>query len=77
MADLVRVRLNGIEKNVGASFAEHHGLEVLDEPARDGAGRLRAETRKNGRRIKPKTSVAKKAAANKAAVTEPAPDTKE
>ena len=65
MADLVRVRLNGIEKNVGRTFAERHDLEVLDEPTTNPDGSLRPTTRAGGRRVKPKTSVAKKAAEKK------------
>lgn len=40
MAELVRVKLdNGTEKTVGASYAQSHGLKVLDKPAVDGVGR--------------------------------------
>ena len=76
MSDLVRVRLNGVEKNVGRTFAEANELEVLDEPTRNLDGTLRATTRANGRPRKPKTSVADAAAKKKAAVTESAPDEK-
>lgn len=38
--DLVRVKLeNGTEASVGTSFADSHGLKVLDKPAVDAAGR--------------------------------------
>jgi hypothetical protein len=67
MADLVRVRLDGVEKNVGRVFAEKHGLDVLDESALRGDGQPRLSTREGGRRRKPKTSVAKKAAEKQAA----------
>lgn len=77
MAELVRVRINGIEKNVGRGFAEAKGLDVLDEPTHRADGSLRGETRSGGRPAKKKTSVAKEAAAKKAAVTESAPDEKE
>lgn len=79
MADLVRVRLNGFEKNVGRTFAEAtEGVEILDEPTRNPDGTPRATTRTGGRRAKPKTSVAEQAAAKKkAAVTESAPTDKE
>lgn len=68
MSDLVRVRIGGIEKNVGKAFAEINDLEVLDEPTTNRDGTLRGTTRKDGRPVKPKTSVAKKVA-EKAAVT--------
>lgn len=76
MADLVRVRIGGFEKNVGRSFAESNDLEVLDEPTANGDGSLRATTRKGGRPVKEKTTVAKQAAEKKAAVTS-APNTEE
>ena len=70
MADeLVRVRINEFEKNVGKAFAKVVGLKVPDEPTRNGDGTLRATTRVGGRRVKKKTSVATEAAAKKAAVT--------
>lgn len=65
--ELVRVRINGVEKNVGASFAESHGLNVLDEPTVRGDGTPRPMTREGGRPRKPKTTVAEKATAKKAA----------
>lgn len=72
MADeLVRVRINEFEKNVGRSFAEAHDLDVLDEPTHKGDGTPRGITRKGGRRPKKKTSVAQ-AAAEKKASDEPA-----
>ena len=76
MPDLVRVAINGVEKNVGRGFAEAKGLELLDEPTHTPDGRPRPTTRAGGRRVKKKTSVAKEAAAKKA-VTEPADDNKE
>ena len=77
MADeLVRVRINEFEKNVGKAFAEANGLKVLDEPTRNGDGTLRATTRVGGRPVKKKTSVATEAAAKKA-VTSSADDQKE
>lgn len=75
MSDLVRARINGFEKNVGRAYAEANGFEVLDEPITNRDGSARGTTRTGGRVVKPKTSVAK-AAAGKAAVTEPAPDKK-
>jgi hypothetical protein len=78
MASLVRVRLDGFEKNVGASFAESHKLEVLDEPTHRDDGTARPTLRAGGRRVKPKTTVAKQAAAKKkAAVIESAPTDEE
>ena len=76
MPDLVRVVIGDVEKNVGRGFAEAKGLKVLDEPTHTGDGRPRPATRLGGRPVKPKTSVAKKAAAKKA-VTEPAENQKE
>lgn len=70
--DLVRVRMDGVEKNVGRGFAEANGLEVLDEPVRNRDGSLRATTRVGGRRLKPKTSVAAEAAKKKSAAAEAA-----
>ena len=81
MADLVRVRIDNRELNLGRSFAEKHNLTVLDEPVEEVHGRPKSPTRTGGRRVKPKTSAAKKAAtkrtaakrtAAKKAVTEPA-----
>lgn len=71
MSDLVRVRENGFELNVGRAHAEAAGMEVLDEPTARPDGTLRPATRVNGRPVKPKTTVAKKAAEKKAA-SEPA-----
>ena len=67
MADLVRVRLNGVEKNVGRAFAEANDLEVLDESAYSAAGRPRRTTRVGGRPRKPHTSVAELVAEKKKA----------
>jgi hypothetical protein len=66
MSDLVRVRENGFELNVGRTHAEAAGLEVLDEPTHRPDGTLRRTTRTAGRPVKPKTTVAKSAAAKKA-----------
>lgn len=60
--ELVRVRIDDVETNVGAAFAEAEGLEVLDEPTTNPDGSRREDTRPNGRKAKPKTSVAEKAA---------------
>lgn len=77
MADLVRVRVNGYEHNVGRAYAVAHDLEILDEPARDRLGYPRPTSRKGGRKVKPKTTVNEAAEAKKAAVTESAPSDKE
>lgn len=71
--DLVRARLeNGVEKSVGREFAELVGLKVLDESAFNGDGTVREDTRKGGRPMKPKTTVAERATAKKT-VAAPAP----
>lgn len=65
--DLVRVRLNGVEMNLGKAHAESlKDAEILDEPTVNPDGSLRGETRIGGRPVKPKTTVAKKAAEKKA-----------
>lgn len=67
MSDLVRVRVGDREYNAGRSDAERRGLTILDdEPTHTRAGNPRPETRVGGREVKPKTTVAKKAAAKKA-----------
>lgn len=76
MPELVRVRIGGVEKNVGKAFAAKHDLTVLDEPTTKGDGSPRETTRKNGRRAKPKTTVDDSATAKKAAVAS-APKTEE
>lgn len=87
--ELVRVRVDGVEKNLGRAYAEStDGVEILDEPVRNRDGSMRAETRAGGCPAKPRTTVAKKAAAkkkkavakkapDKPAVTEPATEPKE
>lgn len=77
MSDLVRVRLNGFEKNVGRAFAESNGLEVLDEPTYRNDGAPRGMTRVSGRPRKPKTSVAEAAAAKQDKAPAPATSTPE
>ena len=76
--ELVRVRMDGIEKNIGRSMAEStEGVEVLtDESPYGPDGRLRPMTRVDGRPPKKKTTVAQEAAAKKA-VTSSADDKKE
>lgn len=59
MSELVRVRLeNGREVSIGREHAEANGLAVLDEPAMNGDGTVRPETRREGRPVKPHTTVA-------------------
>jgi hypothetical protein len=68
--DLVRVKINGFEKNVGADFAKSNELDLLkDEPTHRPDGQPRGMTRTGGRRVKPRTSVAKKAAEKKKATS--------
>ncbi|WP_166390310.1 hypothetical protein [Nocardioides ochotonae] len=76
MDHLVRARVGDVELNIGAAQAEIEGFDVLDEPTKNSDGSLRGTTRVGGRPQKEKTSVAKKAAEKKAAVTEPAPTAK-
>lgn len=57
MAELVRVRIGSVEKNVGAEYAEIHKLTVLDEPTTNDDGTPRAETGKDGRPAKTRTTV--------------------
>ena len=67
---LVRVRLNGVEKNVSEALAETAGLKVLDEPVLRPDGRLRPDERVRQPAKKAaakKTTGAKKAAADEAA----------
>ena len=66
MSNLVRARIGDRSVNVSPEYAEAKGLEVLDEPTHLDDGRLREETKANGRPVKPKTSVASAAAAKKA-----------
>ncbi len=70
---LVRVRKDDLEFNVGAAHAAAKKLDVLDESAYDHNGQPRPTTRKNGRPVKPKTSVAE-AAEKKAAGSTSATD---
>ena len=63
---LVRVRHEGLEFNVGAAHAEANSLEVIDESPRNRDGSLKPVTRLEGRKRKPRVSVAEKAAEKKA-----------
>ena len=73
MSDFVRVSLpNGHEVTLSQAFAQGEGLEVLDAPATNLRGEPLPATRKNGRRMKPKTTV-KKEAAKRAAESDSGP----
>lgn len=65
--ELVWAVVDGRQVAVGRNKAEAEGYEVLDESPRDRNGDVRRPVRANGRKAKPKTTVAKKAAANKKA----------
>lgn len=54
---LVRVTVNGYKRTVSADHATNAGLTVLDEPAVDDFGRPLPQTKANGRKPKPRTSV--------------------
>lgn len=75
MSNLVRVRANGYEFNVGAAHAKAHDMNVLDEPTHRRDGAPRPTTRAKGRPVKPKISVAdaaEKKAAKQSADTDTA-----
>lgn len=77
MSELVRVRVDGVERNVGRAHAERFGYTILDIPARRPDGSLRGPTRSNGRPAKPKTSVAEAAAAKQEKAPDPVASTPE
>lgn len=66
---LVRVRLQGVEKNVSEALAKTAEIKVLDEPTRRADGTLRPDerVRQPTKRAAKKTTAAKRAAAKKAA----------
>ncbi|HKY58306.1 MAG TPA: hypothetical protein VJL80_09735 [Aeromicrobium sp.] len=74
MSDLVRVRVDGREFNVGRAYAAAHQLTVLDESAYTRDGQTRPVSREGGRPVKPKVSVAE-AAERKAAKSAEQSDT--
>lgn len=81
---LVRVRQtlsdgSVVERNVGAAYAKRKRMNVLDESVRDRSGALRPTTRKAGRPVKPKVSVAEAAEkkAAESALSDNAPSHKE
>jgi hypothetical protein len=74
MSDFVRVRLsNGHEASLSADFVAGTNLEVLDAPATDLRGRPLPVSRKGGRRLKPKTTVAAEAVKKAAKKSDPGP----
>lgn len=67
MSDFVLVRHeNGIVAPVSRALAERRGLDVVPGDAVDATGRPVRPVRDGGRPVKPKTSVAEKAAEKKA-----------
>lgn len=68
MPDLVRVRVDDAEFNVGRAYAEARNLDVLAESPYHRDGTPRPVTRAGGRPRKPKVSVAE-AAGKKAATS--------
>lgn len=69
MPEFVLVRHeNGIVSPVSRAFAERRGLNTVEGDAVRPTGKPVRATRENGRPVKPKTSVAKKAAEKKAVV---------
>ena len=73
--ELVWARVNDHCAAVSRNRATAKGYEVLDESPYDHNGDVRRATRANGRKRKPKVSVAEKAAEKKAAeVIAPVPD---
>lgn len=78
MTEWVRVRLpeTGMETTQSRGFVDglpEGSVEILDEPATDLRGLPLPATRKDGRRIKPRTTVQQEAAKKKAA-SSPASD---
>lgn len=60
MSEFVRVRLpNGHEATLSAAYVAGTDLQVLDVPATNLRGRPLPASRRDGRRMKPKTSVEK------------------
>jgi hypothetical protein len=73
MTHFVRVRLpNDREATLPAAFVDGSTLEVLDAPATNRRGVPLPATRRNGRPVKPRTTVSKEAA-KKAALHESDP----
>lgn len=77
MADLVRARLDGVDHTMSRFFARRLGAQIIQSPVTNDDGTLRGPTSaESGRKAKPKTTVAKKATAKKAA-PKPATTTEE
>lgn len=71
MADLVRARLNGTDYTMARFWAKRLGADIIQSPTHNEDGTVRqATSADSGRRAKPKTTVAKKAAAKKADTAE-------
>jgi hypothetical protein len=74
MSEFVRVSLpNGHEATLSRVYAEKVGLPILDVPATNLRGRPLPASRKDGRRIKPKTTVEKEAAKKAVSKSDPGP----
>lgn len=72
MTEYVRARVprdggDDLSRTTSAARAAAAGWDLLDEPTHNQDGRIRPDTRLNGRKAKPKTSVADAAAEKKAA----------
>lgn len=72
MPDYVRARVPregtyDLSRTTSRQRATAAGWELLDEPTHTADGRIRPDSRLNGREAKPQTSVAQKAAEKKAA----------
>jgi hypothetical protein len=78
MTDFVRVALpNGHEATFSRVYAESEGLKILDGvPATNSRGVPLSATRKNGRPLKPRTSVEQEAARKAVEPSDPGPSDK-
>lgn len=85
MTDYVRARVPrdggyDLSRTTSAVRAKAAGWEVLDEPTHTVGGLIRPDTRLNGNKVKPKTTVAEAAtgkAASSASTTDNQPSPKE
>ena len=77
MADLVRARIKGVDHTISRYFAQRLEAQIIQSPTHNDDGSVRGPTSaESGRPAKPKSTVAKKAAAKKAAPS-PATTTEE